>query len=81
MEGQDAAFSACQENFSCSFSPKGDPRMDGVGLEGVCQPLKLSCGDGFRLDMKKELFLERVVMRWHWVPTEVWESGNVGMWH
>lgn len=55
--------------------------MDGVGLESVCQRLKLSCGDGFRLDMKKELFLERVVMCWHWVPVEVWESGNVGMWH
>lgn len=67
--------------FSCSFSPKGDPRMDGVGLESVCQRLKLSCEEGFRLDMKKELFLERVVMHWHWVPTEVWGSGNVGMWH
>lgn len=55
--------------------------MDGVGLESVCQRLKLSCEEGFRLDMKKELFLERVVMRWHWVPTEVWGSGNVGMWH
>lgn len=44
--------------------PQKGSRMDGVGLEGASRPLQVNCGKGIRLDIKKKLFLKRVVTLW-----------------